>query len=270
MYLFTSAIFFILFFWLVDINQMASKTKIEVTAQSVESARREALKSARTGEDSLNIDAAFSRAKNIIAPTAQTVKRKSGGLRLGFTLEKGPYTSLEEYDSIQNTLQSSLRDGWVKRRLIKKRIEIGNKFDADQKGFMSALFGLFMHHIAQLLFVSLPLFALILNLLHIRKKTYYYADHAIFAIHLYIFSFIMLMVYFAIQWLEAKTGWTWPVVLTTITMLSALLYYFLAMKKFYQQTVFKTIVKFLMLSFLSLIMMLVLFTGFGLFSLFEV
>ena len=269
MYLFTSALFFILFFWLVDIKDLAKKANVKANIQSIESVKQMTLKSVNTREDSMNIEAAFSKAKKMIAPNVERPKPKRKGLNLSLTVDQFAFTSFEEYDSIQNALKPELRDGWLKRRFVKKGIEISNKYAENKQGFVAELFELFMHHIAQLLFVSLPIFAFFLQLLYTRKKNFYYADHAIFAIHLYIFSFIMLMVYFGIQLLETKTGWAWLSAFTTLTALLAITYYFIAMKNFYQQGVFRTIVKFTLLTFLSIMMMVALFLGFGLFSLWE-
>jgi len=65
---------------------------------------------------------------------------------------------------------------------------------------------LFLHKLPYLLFISLPIFALILKLLNIRRRReFYYADHAIFSIYHYIFSFILLLILFLISTLYDKT-----------------------------------------------------------------
>lgn len=269
MYLFTSAIFFILFFWLINIQNIAAGTNVSTKPQNIELTKKTLLKSVNTREDSLKIESAFSKAKRIITPVNNN-QQKNGGLKLGLSIDQFPYNSFEEYDSIQMLLKPAHRDGWVTRSLVRKRIEITNKLGENSEGFVAELSRLFMHHLAQLLFVSLPIFALFLKLLYIRQKKFYYADHAIFAIHLYIFSFFMLMIYFAVQLFEAKTGWKWLSILPILTILLAEVYYFMAMKNFYQQGIFKTIIKFLLLTIMSFIMMVVLFIGFGVFSLLEI
>jgi hypothetical protein len=270
MYLFTSAIFFILFFWLFNVKKIAAGANFSTKPQNIELTKRTLLKSVSTREDSLKIESAFSRAKHIGTPHVTNKEQKNSGLKLGLSVDEFPYNSFEEYDSIQMLLKPALRDGWITRSYVRKRIEITNKLGENSKGFMSELSSLFMHHLAQLLFVSLPIFALFLKLLYIRQKKIYYADHAIFSIHLYIFSFFMLMIYFVVQLFEAKTGWKWLSILPFLAILLAEVYYFMAMKNFYRQGIFKTIIKFLLLTFLSFIMMVFLFIGFAVFSLLEI
>jgi hypothetical protein len=270
MYLFTSAIFFVLFFWLVNIKDVAANTNVKTSTQGIDSIRRNLLKSVSTREDSMNIESAFSKAKSIAGPREQNIQHKTSGFKLGLTMQQFPYASFEEYDSIQKNLKPDLRDGWIKRGFIRKGIEIANKWGENSGGFLTELFELFMHHLAKLLFISLPIFALFLKLLYIRRKNYYYSDHAIFAIHLYIFSFIALTAYFGLQFILSKLGLEWHSAIAALIILLAEIYYFLAMKNFYQQGIFKTIIKFLLLTFLSFLMMMTLFTGFGLFSLWEI
>ena len=50
-----------------------------------------------------------------------------------------------------------------------------------------------------MLFISLPCLHLLLKLLYVRRKQFYYVDHGIFAVHLYIFSFLILLDFFRIE-----------------------------------------------------------------------
>ena len=69
------------------------------------------------------------------------------------------------------------------------------------------MIGKFLHNSPKVLFISLPLFAVLLKLLYVRRKQFYYVDHGIFAVHLYIFSFLVLLVLFGINGLHTYTGW---------------------------------------------------------------
>jgi hypothetical protein len=42
-------------------------------------------------------------------------------------------------------------------------------------------------------FVSLPLFALMLRLLYVRRKQFFYVNHIVFSIHLYCGTFIIIL-----------------------------------------------------------------------------
>ncbi|WP_157812230.1 DUF3667 domain-containing protein [Polaribacter sp. ALD11] len=96
------------------------------------------------------------------------------------------------------------------------------------------------------LFIFLPLFTLFLKLFYIRRK-YTYVDHLIFVFHTQT-VFFMLLTIFTIVELFVNTEDLW------IFLILFLVYLFLAMKKFYQQGIFKTFIKFLMLNFVYLIM----------------
>ncbi len=93
-------------------------------------------------------------------------------------------------------------------------------------------------------FLLLPIFALLLKLVYIRRRQNY-MRHLIFSIHLH--SFIFLLMTFIIllyMLLDGNLGW-----LTLILMLSIPVYTIIAMHKFYRQNVGKIIAKFIMVSF---------------------
>ncbi len=117
-----------------------------------------------------------------------------------------------------------------------------------------------------MLFVSLPLFALILKLVYIRRKQFYFSDHGVFTIHLYVFSFLFLLVVFGIGELEKVTGWGDLEWVTILLFLLLFFYLYKAMRKFYGQRRAKTFIKFMLVSLLSLVMMSVLFVLFMFFS----
>jgi hypothetical protein len=113
------------------------------------------------------------------------------------------------------------------------------------------------------------LFALILQLLYIRRRNFYYADHGVFTIHLYIFSFILLFIVFCFSRLQEKTGWGFLGYVVGLLFILLNFYLYKAMRNFYGQRRFKTFVKYLLTAFLSLIMMIILLAIFFFFSAFE-
>ncbi|MBO9684943.1 MAG: hypothetical protein J7502_20095 [Flavisolibacter sp.] len=109
--------------------------------------------------------------------------------------------------------------------------------------------------------MSLPFFALILKLLYVRRKNFYYSDHAVFTLYHYIFSFILLMAIMGVGQLSDWTGISlgWVILLLFLVWIGYLL---IAMKNFYRQGWRKTIVKFLILDFLGFFVVLFLFMVF--------
>lgn len=127
-----------------------------------------------------------------------------------------------------------------------------------------------MHRLPYILFVSLPLFALILKLLYFRHRQLFYVDHGIFTIYHYIFSFILLLVFFSLNKLNNYLNWEFINILGAIIFLSGGFYLYKSMRNFYKQRRAKTVIKFLLLNMAGLVMMVLLFAVFVLFSVFEI
>ena len=107
------------------------------------------------------------------------------------------------------------------------------------------------------IFFFLPIFTVFILLAYIRKK-YTYTDHLIFSFHNQSLLFILLILSWIIDSIfDTATAW--------ITLAIFSIYLFQAMRKFYGQGVFKTIIKYLFLNSvflcLALICMVLLFTG---------
>jgi hypothetical protein len=120
-----------------------------------------------------------------------------------------------------------------------------------------------LHSIPYLLFVSLPLYALFLKLLYVRRrKQYFFADHGVFLVHLYVFTFLFLLIYFGLDKLEEKTHWRIIGFIQGILILTGLFYTLKAMKNFYKQGWGKTIIKFILFNILSFVTVLLLFVVF--------
>jgi hypothetical protein len=178
------------------------------------------------------------------------------------------YRSKAQYDSAQQVLPKKDRDGWVVRRLINKAIDINDKYSENPQEAWTKLGESVLHRLPYMLFVSLPLFALILQFVYIRRRQFYYADHGVFTIHLYVFTFILLMAVFALGKLDELTGG--PVVGLLMGLLIVTLFFYLykAMRNFYGQRRGKTVLKFLLVTILSLLMIAILFVLFAFFSAF--
>ncbi|MFI5156359.1 MAG: DUF3667 domain-containing protein [Chitinophagales bacterium] len=265
LYVFTSAIFFILFFSVVNVKDFARSDEVSMGSIDMETLRSNTLKGARNREDSQNVETAISKLANggrLLEPGPKLPRK-------GIHVTTIPYMSFTEYDSVQNALNPSLRDGWLRRKITLKLIEINGKMGKDKQGFLVEWFTLFLHQFPKILFISLPIFAVLLKLLYIRNKSVYYVDHGIFALHLYVFTFIMMLLYLVFKWIETRWGWSWIWILNTALGIFALIYFYLAMINFYRQSRIKTILKYVILAILSIVMIFSLFGGFLLFSLVE-
>ena len=128
----------------------------------------------------------------------------------------------------------------------------------------------FLHNFPKALFISLPVFALLLKLLYIRRRQFYYVDHGIFAVHLYVFTFLVLLLVIGVSELNSFMKWGWLGWLTGILILYLFLYYYKAMHRFYGQGRAKTILKYFLLLFLSFFVQLIIFLCFLIFTVFEI
>lgn len=180
-----------------------------------------------------------------------------------FDMSSENYKTVEEYDSAERALPDSLRDGWLKRAAIHRLITLKEEYREDSRRFKEHLMENIFHSFPKILFVSLPIFAMILNILYFRHKQYLYVDHGIFTIHLYCATFILLLLSMLLGRLEEAVVWRWFHIVANILMflivLYMLIYLYKAMRGFYGQGRAKTFVKyFIVCSIASVINMILL------------
>ena len=265
MYVFSSAVFFLLFFSVfkpVVVNKLDNPVPPNERAAYVEKLQRSVLSD--TGNVELLAKLARARDTSRVLTQRDTMTFDENKKLVNVT--KAHYRSVEEFDSLQKSLPRSERYGWLKKRLIKKEIEINAKYKDRPDELLDKFLKSLLHRLPYMLFISLPLFALILKLVYIRRKQFFYADHGVFTIHLYIFTFLVLMVIMGFDKLDdllKRELFNWII---GILFLGLFFYLYKAMRTFYGQGRGKTFLKFLVVSFLSLVMMLALLIGFTLFS----
>jgi hypothetical protein len=257
MYIFTSAIFFLIFFALFDVKNMHvgadTRTEIEKDPDL-----RQLISKAKNVQDSIRILKEYnSTATPLIKLDEDSTSPKTKGVRI--PVGETDYLSPEAYDSAQRLLPENKRDGWIRHKLKRRAIELRRAFEENPGGTIKEWLSNFMHNFPKVLFISLPLFALILNLLYFRRRNFYYVDHGIFSVHLYIFSFLLLLISFGLGELTSVTHWRMIIWLQFALWIYALIYYYKAMRRFYGQSRGKTILKYLLLFLLSSIVQVTIF-----------
>ena len=260
MYVFTSAIFFLLFFSFFTSGEeikmdISGPISPEKRIEYVRDMEKELEK--KPGNQMLVKSIALLKDTSRQIAIQDILALNSEFLAVNFTNRS--YINRKEYDSLQQLLPSSKRDGWFMRRVVYKQIDINNKYRGNPNDIFKDLSESVLHRLPYMLLISLPFFALILKLVYIRRKQFYYADHGVFTIHLYVFTFLLLLVVFAIGSLKAATNWNFLNWLVFILFILLLFYFYKAMRIFYGQGRWKTFFKFLIVTFWSLIMMLILF-----------
>ena len=125
---------------------------------------------------------------------------------------------------------------YILERVIRISISTGQSF-----------YEILVRNSSKMIFILIPLVALLLKLLYIRRKRLFY-EHLVFSLHFHAFLFLLLI----LSWL---TGFLFDVPMGIILLIS-LVYMFFALKKVYGQGTGKTILKLVLLSLAYLLIAL--------------
>ena len=259
MYIFTSAVFFFIFFSFFKIDEKTAGFKMKTNLEDSALIKDSAAFSRFT--QSINDGKPMSRQEYRVHVDSL---KKRGGVHLTGT----SYKTKAEYDSVLKAGKKN--HNWLQRQLIYKEIEINEKFQNDTGKFGAALVSNIVHSFPQMFFLSLPLFALFLKWLYIRHKQFYYVSHMIFTFHLYIFVFIVLLFIFAITQVQQNFDVPWLNWIIALLYMFIFFYEYKAMRNFYGQRRAKTILKYILLNSWLLFIILVLFIVFLFFSFLKV
>ncbi len=284
MYVFTSAFFFILFFsFFMKVDNLFKVSSSSYTYTSKDDSgfvTRVDTTTLKPGErwrykagkeDTTKVDTSWrnlnERIKDSINQRMKDIA-KPDSLSADTTVEaeavlSDDFQSIEAYDSAQKMLPENQRDNWIERAIMRKEIELRIKFKGNREERMKEMANRFAHYFPQLLFVSLPLIALVLKLLYIRRrKEYYFVTHGIFLIHVYVYTFLNLTLYLVISKLKDYLGWNWLSIFQFLLFLHSVWYVYKAMRIFYQQQRLKTLLKFIAFNFITFIILTILFALF--------
>lgn len=265
MYIFTSAIFFLITFSLADVKHLDISSN-DIRQEMRDDPEFQALiATAKTAADSLRILKNYqARHDAIVRVRMDTVKNKEP-----FINRVSSYSSPEEYDSVQKVLPREKKDGWMKKRIIRRIIVINQRYDKVGNDLIREFAESLLHYFPKMLFISLPAFAFLLKLLYYRRRNFYYVDHGIFSVHLYIFSFLIMLIIFGVNSLRNFTGFSILGWLQAALIIYPFIYYYKAMRRFYGQGRWKTFFKYCMLFMLSFFVQLLILIGALTFTFFE-
>ena len=285
MYVFTSAIFFIIFFsFIVKTDEITkaissehsplSEEHIDILKDSLSVAYTKTKDSVQKQKIEKMISAInyFSEdtAKHKIDSTSKRSLKDTVDIGLNqkshfkvFGDKNLPETE-KEYDSIQNSLPENERDGWFGRMANKWAIGVNDKYKKNPDDFKKDFIEKFFHSVPQVMFVTLPLIALFMQLLYIRKRReVFYVNHVIFLTHVYIALFIGWLVTFGVGGLYELSGWRIFNWLNFLVGTYMFIYTPWAMKNFYEQGIIKSVFKYFILLFAALILFMIVFGVFA-------
>jgi hypothetical protein len=277
MYVFTSAVFFLILFSFYQKEPIQTKVTGSVTS-FIEDLKKEKAKfetqlaqyptaseskRAKWRKRVENLDSDI-RMLQADSTKMNSLKSSISNFAIGEASEK--FSDFKSYDSAQQLLPKDQRDNWIERALEKRNFYLQEKYNGDGNAIIKAIIKDFQHRFPQLLFISLPLLALILKLLYRRRKQFFYVNHIIFCIHLYCGTFIIILI---TKWLGSILHLfhaSIPDWLNVGFLLVGLFYWYKSMRNFYEQGIGKTLLKYLLLIVLTAIMILLLFLTFFIFS----
>lgn len=266
MYLFTSALFFLVFFTFNTVNVNGGKN----WSGRLSAAERLAVaKDLRAKESGGSLDSFERKAIDMLLDSTQRIyiqKADSTDTDSIIHFNGDAYTFTPKERTPTAIADSALKEkNWLKRLFMRKFTDIENRYD-DGNDALRMLMEQFVHRIPYMLFLSLPFFALILKLLYMRRKGFYYHEHIIFTLYHYIFSFLLMLLLLGVaklaDWLESSLlGF---VVFAII--IYEMIYLYKGMRNFYGQSRGKTILKFFLLNTLGFILVNLLLFVFLLFT----
>lgn len=265
LYVFTSAFFFLIFFSFMNVDDGSFTNGTTINGKTFSQALE--MDSAAFVQFTTTLNKEYEN--KAVPMTREEFKLffDSTVSNNGFKLFSSKFATRAAYDS---ALRSGKKDhNWLQRQLVYKEIELneryGNNADLVTKAYVSKL----LHSLPQMFFILLPLFALILKLLYIRRKEFYYVNHSIFSIHFYIFCFLTMLLMFGLGKLNNLLDWGIITFIQVLMGFGMLFYLYKSMRKFYMQGRGKTILKFLILCLLLFVTMGLLFFIFIIYSFYK-
>ena len=104
------------------------------------------------------------------------------------------YKTSEEYIQYQNGLSKEKKDDYITRLIKISELKITNRISKNRNEAIQQLIQSYLNNFPKLLFLSLPLMAAILSMIFYRNKSFSYVSHLIFLLHLYNFTLIALLI----------------------------------------------------------------------------
>ena len=149
-------------------------------------------------------------------------------------------------------------------------LQLNEKYQGDKFKIGKALIEKFEHYFSRMFYISLPIFAFFIWILYRKSKQHFFVDHVIFSIHLYCAFYIFLFIVKIINLVADYFYKGSSSIIGLIATLTMLFYFYKSMKNHFGLSIGKTILKFFILSFLTIFLMLLLMSLFIMFSLFNI
>lgn len=176
------------------------------------------------------------------------------------------YGNLQEYDSLQRLIPADDREPVFIQVMTRKWLKIRETNTIDQ--VRTELSRSVMNNLPKVLFVYMPVFALLLWLFH-GKKRWFYFDHGIFTLHY--FSFLLLTFSAMFIWIQVSENLGEFISDLDVLFIMALMcwwffYFFRSHRRFYCESKLVSRLKCLALFIINMFFMILFFVGLFIYS----
>lgn len=176
-------------------------------------------------------------------------------------IEKNHYLSTQQKQSILNSDQNQAQGTASSENGKNFDFTLfGKQINMKKSEFTARFTHAFEANLPKLMFVFLPLVALLLKLFYLSSRRYY-MEHLVFTLHNHAFVFIAMLFIVLGNILAKHVGWTKTPVgyFNDIIGWYMVIYIFIAMRVYYRQSYWMTFGKFLLISFIYWLIMLMTF-----------
>lgn len=172
MYLFISLVFFLLF----SVDRSSIKTEAAKPGQS------SALSSSKKTDVQIGLKDGFSDNTNSVMNPVDM--------------------DLKTYTQKQQALPANKRDSWLVHYFTKKAIQLREKYGDE---LQEKIYETVQHQLPKMMFILMPLFALILSISFYRSRLYF-IEHLIYTLHVHSFLFLLYLFIGLIGKISSKVG----------------------------------------------------------------
>ena len=250
-YIFTSFVFFFFIFFIAD--SRAKEKELNYVSENKDGSRDSAKVSFNEVLDSISNTSDSTPIEYQIG--SQKGKSSAGGIYFS------KYNSKKEYDSL--VVKGVIKGNFFNRFIEYKQISLGQKYNRDMGKVNMAIKESYLRNLPLLFLFSIPFFALFLKLIYLRKRNKFFVGHAIFAIHIYIFNFIVILIMIGIKPLKIYVNYGFFQFVQNVVGIYMVYYWYRAIRNFYQQGILKSLLKYLLIAcwlfFILMILLLIFF-----------
>ncbi|HZV71954.1 MAG TPA: DUF3667 domain-containing protein [Saprospiraceae bacterium] len=249
-YVFASTVFFLLFFYFINVENWRSKTDPKFNYQKRLYNLEQEKEFIAGSPDTAYIDLLRNGVKERMeSNNPADVDTSSGNAEFNLSIP-----------SFADSTESGWLSNWLEKRADQRKEEWDKKHEGDQNSVFLDFMGVVLHKLPQLLFLSMPFFAFFLKLLYFRKRRNY-VEHFIFSIYFFAYMFVVLAAFLLIQNIPAGNKLLMNIAfyINGALMLYLFIYLMLAMKRFYHDRWRYLIPRYILLLGLHSFMFLMLF-----------